>query len=444
MSYNETHRPQFHFTSQKYWLNDPNGLVYYDGEYHLFFQHNPQGLLWGNMTWGHAVSPDMLHWTQLEHALYPDELGTIFSGSAIIDWKNTSGLGKNKIPPMIAFYTSAGTGPVPFTQSIAFSNDRGRSWEKYRNNPILNHVIEENRDPKVIWDKEHRQWLMALYLTQSDYAIYGSKNLLKWEPICKVELPGVSECPDIFQLPLNNNHNEKYWIFWGASGSYVLGSFKNRSFVCETELIRTEWGPNGYAAQTWSDIPDEDGRRLQISWMRGGKYPAMPFNQQMSFPVELSLKTTPEGIRLCRQPIREISNLYIRDIRQSVVEIREEVPFIPPIKSELLDVNFILDMGNAHTMSIKICGKNLVYRRNTSQLSFDNTTVNNVDLRNNTIYLRFLVDRTSIELFLHEGDVTLSQCFLPEAANHILEFCSTGGDIYLTQLNIHTLRSTWF
>ncbi len=444
MTYNETHRPQFHFTSKKNWLNDPNGLVYFDGEYHLFFQHNPEGLLWGNMTWGHAVSPDMVHWTQLEHALHPDKLGTIFSGSAVIDWHNTSGLGEDNTPPMVVFYTSAGSDPVPFTQSIAFSNDHGRSWKKYEHNPILDHIVGENRDPKVLWDVESRQWLMALYLSKSDYAIYGSENLLKWKPICRLELPGVSECPDLFQLPLDENQNDKHWIYWGANGSYVIGILEKGNFTPETGVLRAEWGPNGYAAQTWSDIPKEDGRCLQISWMRGGKYPGMPFNQQMSFPVELSLKTTPSGNRLCRQPIREIANLYVRDIRESIIEIREGVPFIPPIKNELLDVAFTLDMGSAHTMSIKICGKDLVYQRSINQLSFDNTMVKEIHLRNNTVYFRFLIDRTSIELFLHEGDVTLSQCFLPEAANHILEFCASGGDIYLKELNIYTLRSTWF
>ena len=442
MAYNETHRPQFHFTSNKNWLNDPNGLVYFDGEYHLFFQHNPKGLLWGNMTWGHAVSPDMVHWTQLEHALHPDKLGTIFSGSAVIDWHNTSGLGEGNIPPMIVFYTSAGSDPVPFTQSIAFSNDHGRSWKKYQHNPILGHIVGENRDPKVLWDVESRQWLMALYLSQSDYAIYGSENLLQWKPISRLELPGVTECPDLFQLSLDENQNDKHWIYWGASGSYIVGILENGNFVSETEVLQAEWGPNGYAAQTWSDIPEDDGRRLQISWMRGGKYPAMPFNQQMSFPVELTLKTTPSGIRVCRQPIREISNLYVRNLYNTDIRILDGVPFVPPIKNELLDLSFTLDMGDAHTWTAKICGKDLVYRSNLQQLSFDNTDIN-VKRREKVMYLRLIVDRTSLEVFVHEGDVAMSFCFLPEAADHVLEFHADGGNIYLRNLNIHTLRSTW-
>ena len=161
-AYKETYRPQFHFTPKTNWTNDPNGLIHYKGEYHLFFQHNPSGIDWGNMTWGHAVSRDLVHWKQLPHAIYPDELGTIFSGSGVVDWKNTGGFQTGDEAVLVNFYTSAGNHapePVPFTQSIAYSNDRGRSWIKYEGNPVIEHIVASNRDPKVIWHEPTEKWV---------------------------------------------------------------------------------------------------------------------------------------------------------------------------------------------------------------------------------------------------------------------------------------------
>ena len=206
-------------------------------------------------------------------------------------------------PPLVALYTSAGAhapDPVPFTQSLAYSNDRGRTWTKYADNPVLGHIEGANRDPKIVWHDATDQWLMALYLDGSRYVLCGSPNLLQWNHLCDLDLPGVSECPDLFELPVDGNPDDTRWVYWGASGGYLLGHFEGAVYVPETEVLHAEQGHNGYAAQTWSDVPADDGRRLQISWMRGGKYPAMPFNQQMSFPVELTLRSTPGDSPLSR------------------------------------------------------------------------------------------------------------------------------------------------
>ena len=165
--YDERYRPQFHFSPMKNWTNDPNGMMFYKGEYHLFFQHNPSGKNWGNMTWGHAVSPDMFHWTQLDHAIHPDKLGTIFSGSGVVDEDNTAGFQKGKEKTLVCIFTSAGN---PFTQSIAYSNDRGRTWAKYAGNPVLRHIAGDNRDPKVFWHAASKKWIMALFLDGNTYA----------------------------------------------------------------------------------------------------------------------------------------------------------------------------------------------------------------------------------------------------------------------------------
>ena len=189
------------------------------------------------MTWGHAVSKDMIHWTQLDHAIYPDDLGTIFSGSAVVDQRNTAGFQTGDEKVLVAFYTSAGTHTTPsrpFTQSIAYSNDRGRTWEKYSGNPVLGHIKGHNRDPKVVEHKPSGRWVMALFIDEHDYALFGSSNLRQWEHLCDLTLPGVSECPDLFELPVDGDPAHTKWVFWGASGGYVLGTFDGSTFQAET------------------------------------------------------------------------------------------------------------------------------------------------------------------------------------------------------------------
>lgn len=442
--YRETHRPQFHFSAQENWINDPNGLVYYQGEYHLFFQHNPESVVWNNMTWGHAVSPDLIHWTQLEHALLPDELGTIFSGSAVVDWHNTSGLQEGDEPPLIALYTSAGAhapDPVPFTQSLAYSNDRGRTWTKCADNPVLGHIEGANRDPKIVWHSATEQWLMALYLDGSRYVLYGSPNLRQWRHLCDLDLPGVSECPDLFELPVDGNPDDTRWVYWGASGGYLLGHFEGAVYVPETEVLHAEQGPNGYAAQTWSDVPAVDGRRLQISWMRGGKYPAMPFNQQMSFPVELTLRSTSEGMRLCRTPVREIELLHDRAHYGRDVVLDPEKPLVPDV-GELLDIRFDLMPDKADIVFARIRGIDVRYDVDKRRLSFLDASAQ-IEICDGRIPLQILVDRTSLELFAHGGQIAMSCCFLPEAAEHVLSFHAHGGPAQLCDLSVHELVSAW-
>ena len=209
--YAELHRPQFHFTAKQNWLNDPNGLVYCDGVWHLFFQHNPNAPIWGDMTWGHAVSRDLLHWEQLEHALHPDAMGTMFSGSAVVDHDDTAGFGAGTL---LAFYTAAGAAVKParpFTQCLAYSLDKGRHWTKFVDNPVVDWIEGDNRDPKVIWHSASQQWIMALYLADDRYALLASKNARQWQKIQELALPGDTECPDMFSLC--DESGAERWIF---------------------------------------------------------------------------------------------------------------------------------------------------------------------------------------------------------------------------------------
>ncbi len=270
--YDETYRPQFHFTARANWLNDPNGLVYDQGEYHLFFQHNPTGIEWGNMTWGHATSRDLVHWEQLPNAIEPDPLGTIFSGSAVVDRHNSAGFQVGSRPPLVAIYTAAGdTSPEskgqPFTQCLAYSNDRGRTWTKYDGNPVLNHIVGGNRDPKVIWHAPTQRWIMALYLDGNEFGLFSSPDLKHWEPIQTLALPDCSECPDFFPLPVDGDKNHIKWVFTAANGHYLIGSFDGAKFTQEGGPFAADYGANYYAVQTYSDLPESDGRRIQVAWM---------------------------------------------------------------------------------------------------------------------------------------------------------------------------------
>lgn len=393
--YSEPLRPQFHFTSEKGWLNDPNGLVYYEGEYHLFFQHNPFGTEWGNMTWGHAVSRDLVRWKQLPHAIEPDARGTIYSGSAVTDPKNTSGLNAD----IIALYTSAGgkndaSKGQPFTQSLAYSRDEGRTFTKLAN-PILGHIAAENRDPKVAWYEPTKRWVMSLYLDHEEFAIFVSDNLQNWTRTQRFSLPGAAECPDFFEMPVVGS-KEKRWVFTGANGLYWVGTFDGRQFLPEGAPRHVEFGGNNYAVQTYYGLPND--RRVQIGWMRGGGFPGMPFNQQMTFPCELTLRKTKDGLRLYRYPVREIENLWGE--RQAFeAEVKSPV-------SECCDVEVEFDAGREAT-TLRVNEADITYDPITKVLSVFGRSAY-LEPENGKIKLRVLADRTSIEVFGNDGRVSLS------------------------------------
>jgi fructan beta-fructosidase len=406
--YHEWLRPQFHFTARTNWLNDPNGLVFYKNEYHLFFQHNPSGINWGNMTWGHAVSSDLLHWRQSDDALKPDRLGTIFSGSAVVDWNNTAGLQSGDEKTLVAIFTSAGK---PFTQSIAYSTDRGRSWTKYEKNPVLDHVAGENRDPKVIWHAPTKRWIMALYLDGEKYALFSSPDLKRWEKLCDVPEFAATECPDFFELPVKGGPTEAQWIFWGGNGNYLIGGFDGKKFTKGSGPHHVEFGNNFYAAQTYSDIPAADGRRIQIAWMRDGKYPGMPFNQQMSIPTELSLRATPDGPQLYRWPIRELDALHGNHHAWSGALIEGKKP-LAEIRGDLFDLQTAIDPGQAKQIALTIRGTAIEYNVSKKELNLLGKTAPLAPI-DGKIRLRVLIDRSSIEVFANDGIVTMSSCFIP-------------------------------
>ena len=436
--YHETYRPQFHFSSQRGWNNDPNGLVFYEGEYHLFYQHNPYGWKWGNMHWGHAVSPDLVHWVELGDALAPDKLGTMFSGSAVVDRENTTGFQVGSRPPLVCIYTCAGD---PFVQSIAYSVDGGRTLTKYAGNPVLGHIAGSNRDPKVIRHAPSGQWVMALYLDGHDYALFGSPDLKTWRQLDSLTLGEATECPDIFKLPVDGNPAESRWLFWGADGSYVLGDFDGETFTPEGEVHRYNWGGDAYAAQTWSDIPNDDGRRIQIAWLRVN-LPGMPFNQSMTFPCELTLRTTPEGVRLFSEPVREVARLHRESRCWPGRSLRDGDAVPVGVKGELFDIRAELAVGAAREVGLEIRGIPVRYDVAEAALICDGRTVP-LPAINGCIRLQILVDRTSIEIFGNDGQVALPLGVIVPADKHGLSIYAVGGDAAVRSLVVHELASAW-
>ena len=319
-NYQETYRPNYHFTPPYGWMNDPNGMVYHNGEYHLFYQYNPYGARWGNMHWGHAVSEDMIHWRHLPVAIAPDELGAIFSGSAVVDKHNTAGFGKGAI---VAFYTSAGQQQ---TQSIAYSLDNGRTFTKYAHNPVItNPGIEDFRDPKVFWYAPQNKWIMSLATSQT-ITFYTSKNLKQWEKLSEFgenigAHTGVWECPDLF--PLVYEGKTKWVLFvsinpggpnGGNATQYFIGDFDGTTFTPDPlpYPLWIDYGRDNYAGVTWSNIPESDGRRLFLGWMNNWDYgnvvPTHNFRSAMTLPRELRLAHNGEYMVVASFPVKEVGD----------------------------------------------------------------------------------------------------------------------------------------
>jgi fructan beta-fructosidase len=432
--YQEALRPQFHFTARQWtadkpnpqqreegWMNDPNGLIYYDHEYHLFSQR------WAEC-WLHAVSPDMVHWTELEPAFWEATHGSgCQSGTCVIDYANTSGLSPDKAnPPMVAFWPTWDNK----TQNISYSLDHGRSWKFYDKNPVLNH---SERDPKVFWYEPTKSWVMFLY-DNDRYRIFTSKNLLSWEDRHS-EVPNSHECPDFFQLPLDGGKGKMKWVLVRGNGKYSIGEFDGTKFTEETPQLDSDSGPNFYATQTWENTNTGDGRRVQIAWMSGGVYPNMPFNQQMTFPREFTLRSTPAGPRLFREPIKEIGLLHGAADSWPSRELAKDSELKIRPAGETFHLQAEVSLPEGTTVTLHLCGADL----NLTHAGME--CGNKVDLASELTYVEILVDRTSIEAFANHGEASLSRCYLPTREGMSLE-CH-GGNATLKSLKVFDVNSAW-
>ena len=438
--YGEALRPQLHISARRGWNNDPNGLVFADGTYHLFFQHNPYGWGWGNMHWGHAVSKDLVHWREEAEALYPDKMGPMFSGSAVIDWHNTSGFGANGKPPLVLIYTAAGN---PTVQCLAYSTDGGTSFTKYAGNPVVAQITGGNRDPKVFWHEPSKRWVMTLYVEKAKthtIHILTSPNLKDWTVQSEVE--GFFECPDLFELAVSGMPATKKWLLTAASGEYMLGTFDGKKFGPETAKLPCHQGRGFYAAQTFSDIPAQDGRRLQFGWLQAPS-PGMPFNQSMTVPMELSLVQTAGGPRLSRAPARELDALRGQAVSLPKFTLKPgaENP-LRAVDGELLDIASSFEPGTAAEVAFTIRGIPLVYHVAKQELSVNGHRAP-APLKDGKLDFRILVDRTAFEVFASRGLTYIPMPVIPAANNRSVTVAATGGPVIFHSLAVYRMKSIW-
>ena len=440
--YREQLRPQFHFSSRRGWNNDPNGLVYLDGEYHLLYQHNPYSTEWGNLHWGHAVSRDLVNWTELPVALYPDHLGAMSTGCAVVDHHNTAGFADGGGPAIVAIYTAGHASWVEdFVQCLAFSTDRGRSWTKYDGNPVIGHIVGRNRDPKVIWHPDTERWIMALYMEGNDYALFASPNLREWDRLSDMRLPRTTECPEMFPLAVNGNPDDIRWVFWGANTTYLVGSFDGRTFQPQQPARKLQPDGRSYAAQTWSGIPDSDGRRIQIAWMRQ-TLPGMPFGQFMTVPYSLGLARRDEGLVLTATPVSELEQLRVEEWEAQDIELPAGARVEAEMTGELLDVEVEIELREADAAGLIVRGVPVWYNQRLGGL-FCGAYTAPLSPPDGPLHLRVLVDRASVEVFTDGGATMISGGMVLLDGERSVHLFASGGSAVARRVRVSRLRSAW-
>jgi len=442
--YKEKLRQQFHFSSRRGWNNDPNGLVFYQGEYHLFYQHNPYGWDWGNMHWGHAVSKDLIHWQELPIAIYPQRFGDwVFSGSAIVDKENTAGFKQGAEDVLVAAYTSTGRG-----EAIAYSNDRGRTFTEYEGNPVVKH---RGRDPKLIWYQPGKHWVMAVFDevdSKRGIAFHTSADLKHWQRQSWIE--GYFECPEIFELPVDGDQSKRRWVVYAADGAYAIGRFDGQTFTTESGKHQFNYGNCFYASQTFNNIPPEDGRRIQIGWGQVAT-PEMPFNQCMLFPCELTLRTTEEGMRMFAVPVREIAAIHGKRRQLKAQVLKPEENPLAGIKGQLCDIRAEFEVPAAPSAAgapqptefgLTIRGVPVVYDVGKQALSCQGKTAP-LKPAAGKIRLQILVDRTTIEIFGNDGRVYMPIGAVAKDDDKSLGVFTKGGNVKINALEVFEVRSIW-
>ncbi len=433
--YRESLRPQFHFTARQWtmnrlnpgmqqegWINDLNGLIYYDGEYHLFAQR------WAKC-WLHAVSRDLIHWTELEPAFWEEQAGSgVQSGTCVVDYQNTSGLSPDKAnPPMIAFIPRWDNR----SQIIAYSLDHGRTWKFYEKNPIL---VHPERDPKVFWYAPGNHWVMMLY-GDSQYQVLTSTNLLSWKDEHH-PIKDSFECPDFFELPVDGDVKNKKWVLIQGNGNYSIGTFNGTEFMEETKRQPCDVGPHFYATQSWHNTDTGDGRRIQTAWMRGSDFVDMPFNQMISFPCELTLRTTPDGLRVFRKPIQEITKLHrSKDTWPHRTLAANQTLRLAP-DGQLFHITADVEIPEGARLVFNLRGIPVVLTSRTIESGHQPASVQGRIER-----VEILVDRTSVETFVNGGEVSSTRYALPKGSG--LSIKAEGSGVKIESLTVHPLRSAW-
>lgn len=470
--YNETYRPEFHFSPQYGWMNDPNGMVYHNGEYHLFYQYNPYGSRWANMHWGHAVSKDLVSWEHLPFALAPDSLGAIFSGSAVIDKDNTAGFGNDA---MIAIYTSAGRIQ---TQSIAYSLDNGRTFTTYEANPVLSDLnYPDFRDPKVFWHSKTNQWVMSLATGQT-ISFYGSRDLKEWYKLSEFgegigSHAGVWECPDLIELKYNG---QSKWVLLvsinpggpngGSATQYFIGSFDGKTFNPDPlpYPIWLDYGRDNYAGVTWSNIPDDDGRKIFIGWMNNWDYanhiPSVNFAGAMTLPRNLTLMHNGKHLIVSSQPVKEVDALRGNGTTFETFNVNSSYQIDELIKDNngTFEIEMVIESKNSSGFNFKLSNEKqerliFDFNLNDDLFTVDRPESGVVDFSNlfakskseaplikRTSYkIRLFVDKLSTECFINDGELVQTNTIFPTAPYNLLSF-ESDGEISVNSIQVYSIN----
>jgi len=463
-------------------MNDPNGLVFYEGEYHMFYQYHPYSIVWGPMHWGHAVSRDMLHWEHLPIALYPDSLGDIFSGSAVIDWRNTSRLGEDGRSPMIAIFTHHNVGGESTSanqyQSIAYSNDKGRTWAKYKGNPVLpNPGIKDFRDPKVIWHEESGKWVMVV-AAYNKVMLYNSPNLIDWTFVSEFGIEGDTrlwECPDLFPLVVEDSLEVK-WVMLvsiqkegpnkGSATGYFIGDFDGETFSADVRNQQwADYGKDNYAMVTWSDNPQQDGRRLAIGWMSNWQYaesvPTDSWRGAMTLPRELTVLNDNGNYTLRSLPIKELASIEKKTsrINQQIFDSAGRIKI--EAGSYLYKMVLTFDIPGADIAGVRMSnerGEHLdVYYDGVNEMyCIDRTKAGVADFNESFTGMHFgdahyyksdvqmiiYLDISSVELFADNGRCVMTDIFFPSAPFNKIEFLAEANQGVLKEGYLTELQNT--
>lgn len=465
--YREPFRPQYHYTPPCGWMNDPNGLVYYEDEYHLFYQFNPADIVWGPMHWGHAVSRDLVHWETLPIALYPDEIGPIWSGSVVVDAQNTSGL----VPGggLVAVYSYENQ-----SQGVAYSTDAGRSWVKYAGNPVIRALADDFRDPKVFWYEPSEQWIMVI-AAGHEVQVFASPDLLEWEMTSRFtggHVVGVWEVPDLFPLEIEG---ETKWVLLVSVGAmapaggggvqYFIGDFDGQSFTPDdpSTILWLDYGPDNYAGTIWNNAPDD--QRIYIGWMSNWLYaaatPTSIWRGTSTLPRELRLVRTPEGIRLAQQPFRSLEALRQPVGTWADLELSGEIN-LEEVAGRRLEIIAELEAETAERFGIIVHNgegepTRVLYNTAQAQLLVGRSDVipggyisgftrfygAPLELENDRLRLHVYVDEASVEVFAEDGLIAMTSLTFADPLNNGVSLFAENGTARLAHLEIYSLASIW-
>ena len=484
-SYDQPWRPQYHFTPPQNFMNDANGTVFYKGEYHLFYQYNPEGNVWGHMSWGHAVSSDLVHWQNLPVALHevPGQY-MAYSGSAVVDWNNSSGLCRNPDPQdhscLVAIYTAAYKDRQK--QHIAYSNDRGRTWTNYSGNPVADLDAPDFRDPNVFWYAPQHKWVMVAVLAdERTLVILDSPDLKHWSKRSTFgpagDIAGQWECPDLIELPVEGSA-EKKWVLiinrnpgapaGGTGVRYLIGKFDGVNFTSEipdTPALWADWGKDFYATNTWNDLPASDGRHIWISWFSNWQYantePTVLWRGAQSIPRTLMLRRYADGLRLVQRPVRELESLRREKVRMVNVSVAEANQKLSGMKGEIYEFEAELEPGHADEIGFRlrkskeaetVVGFDPVHREvfvdrtRSGEVSFSKDFPGRFSAKveqSARIKLHVFVDRSSVEVFVNDGERVLSDRIYPPPGSDGIEVYAKGSGGKVVSFTMWELSSVW-